>query len=170
MVTQTLTYSDNFYAEMLLREAGAARSGHGCLATGVAAVRALAATMGVRLGVVKDGSGLSYDDRESPATLRAWLHAATRLATYPDIYSTVYFGLAISCETGTLQERLCGPHTTGRVHAKTGTLDHVVALSGVTFTHSGRRVTFSFLLSGIHNMAKATRHLDAAVAVLARAA
>ncbi|HTW21694.1 MAG TPA: D-alanyl-D-alanine carboxypeptidase [Mycobacteriales bacterium] len=162
----TLTDSINFNAEMMLREAGAQLSGHGTPATGVAAVRAVATALGLPFGIDHDGSGLSYADRESPATIVAWLTKLTTLS----FYSRVYFALPLSCETGTLEGRMCGRHVRGRVRAKTGTLDHNTALSGYTTTLSGHRVTFSFLLSGFKDrrFTRVMGHVNAAVETTVR--
>jgi D-alanyl-D-alanine carboxypeptidase/D-alanyl-D-alanine-endopeptidase (penicillin-binding protein 4) len=164
IVRETLTVSDNYNAEMMLREAGYQHSGTGTRTSGVAAVEAEAARLHVRLGHVVDGSGLSYDDEESPITMLRWLRAIRRTSTA----DLVYDSMPTSCRTGTLEFRLCGTHVAGRVHAKTGTLDHVVALSGWTHTRSGVLVTFSFLLSGVRSLNAAQQHLDAAVSRLAR--
>jgi D-alanyl-D-alanine carboxypeptidase/D-alanyl-D-alanine-endopeptidase (penicillin-binding protein 4) len=166
IIDDTLTNSVNFNAEMMLREAGAQTSGFGSPATGIAAVQAFAAAHGLPLGTMHDGSGLSYTDRETPATIEKWL---AMLKTMP-IYPTVYYALPIACATGTLVGRLCGPNVDHRVRAKTGSLDHVAALSGYTTTNSGRPVTFSFLLSGFEdrNFTRVLNHLDAAVAVVVR--
>ena len=163
----TLTNSVNFNAEMMLREAGAQRSGYGSPATGVAAVKAVAAQLGLPIGTLHDGSGLSYADRESPATIVSWL---TTLKTSLPFYDTVYFALPLSCDTGTLVGRMCGSALRARVRAKTGTLDHHTALSGYTTTRSGRAVTFSFLLSGFKdkNMVRVMDHINAAVAAVVR--
>lgn len=160
----TLTDSINFNAEMMLREAGAQLSGHGGLHSGTHAVRQMAKTLGLPLGKVYDGSGLSYDDRESPAIIEKWLVALRGLPSY----DTVYGALPVSCETGTLEHRLCGKHVRGEVHAKTGTLDHISALSGYTQTKSGDVVTFSFLLSGVKDLTKANDHVDSAIALVVR--
>jgi D-alanyl-D-alanine carboxypeptidase/D-alanyl-D-alanine-endopeptidase (penicillin-binding protein 4) len=164
IVEKTLDVSDNFSAEMMLREAGYQRSGIGTRSTGVAAVLAEAHRLGVTLGHVADGSGLSYADEESPRAMIGWLHAVRSQPTFP----VVYDGVPTSCRSGTLRYRLCGSHVAGRVHAKTGTLDHVVALSGWTHTRDGRLVTFSFLLSHVRSLYAAQQHLDAAVSRLAR--
>jgi serine-type D-Ala-D-Ala carboxypeptidase/endopeptidase (penicillin-binding protein 4) len=166
IVDETLTNSVNFYAEMMLREAGAQRSGHGSLTTGIAAVHALARRLGLPLGTVHDGSGLSYTDRESPAIIERWLALLPSLPSY----NTVYFALPLGCDTGTLVGRLCGPHVRGKVRAKTGTLNHVSALSGYVTARSGHRVTFSFLASGFKdkNLRRVLDRVDAAVATLAR--
>jgi D-alanyl-D-alanine carboxypeptidase/D-alanyl-D-alanine-endopeptidase (penicillin-binding protein 4) len=164
IVHETLTISDNYNAEMMLREAGFQRAGKGTRTNGVAAIRAEAKRLNVHLGRVVDGSGLSYDDKESPRDIVRWLRATHHSSTAQDIYTSV----PTSCRTGTLEFRLCGEHVGGRIHAKTGTLDHVVALSGWTHTRSGALVTFSFLLSRVHSITTAQRHLDAAVSRLAR--
>ena len=160
----TLTISDNFNAEMMLREAGYDRNRRGSRRGGIAAVDALAHHLGVRLGSIHDGSGLSFDDRESPASMVAWLTAISRLGTFP----TVYAGMPISCETGTLEFRLCSKGIKGQVHAKTGTLDSVNTLSGFVRTRSGRIATFSVMLSGEHSSWTALEHLDAIVTAVAR--
>jgi D-alanyl-D-alanine carboxypeptidase/D-alanyl-D-alanine-endopeptidase (penicillin-binding protein 4) len=159
IVQETLTVSDNYNAEMMLREAGFQRSEKGTRANGVAAITATARRLGVHLGHVVDGSGLSYDDSESPRAIVSWLRAIRHSSTAQVVYDSV----PTSCRTGTLEFRLCGRHVGGRVHAKTGTLDHVVALSGWTHTRSGALVTFSFLLSKVRSISTAQHHLDAAV-------
>jgi D-alanyl-D-alanine carboxypeptidase/D-alanyl-D-alanine-endopeptidase (penicillin-binding protein 4) len=164
IVGETLTVSDNYNAEMMLREAGFQHSGKGTRTSGVAAIKAEAARLHVKLGHVVDGSGLSYDDKESPVSMVRWLQAIRRTPNADLIYNSV----PTSCRTGTLEFRLCGTHVAGRVHAKTGTLDHVVALSGWTHTRSGVLVTFSFLLSRVRSLSSAQQHLDAAVSRLAR--
>jgi D-alanyl-D-alanine carboxypeptidase/D-alanyl-D-alanine-endopeptidase (penicillin-binding protein 4) len=161
IVEATLGESINFYAEMMLREAGYQRSGQGTRPAGIAAVTAEAAKLHIPLGIVEDGSGLSYDDRESPATFTALLDA---LPTQTAAYSTIYAGLPVSCRPGdTLEYRMCGPLVRGLVRAKTGTLDHISSLSGYTVTGSNRLVVFSFLLSGIGSIDAANAHIDAAV-------
>ncbi|HWB66564.1 MAG TPA: D-alanyl-D-alanine carboxypeptidase [Mycobacteriales bacterium] len=167
IVNMTLRESINYYAEMMLREAGFHFTGrHGNRATGIAAVQRMAHRLSLPLGRFFDGSGLSYRDRETPGNFVAWL---TKLPQLSAVYKTIYSGLPVSCRpNGTLKSRLCGPHVKGVVHAKTGTLDHISTLSGYTTTEGGRSVTFSILLSGIRNTATAIKHIDAAVAAVVR--
>jgi D-alanyl-D-alanine carboxypeptidase/D-alanyl-D-alanine-endopeptidase (penicillin-binding protein 4) len=163
VVATMLTYSDNFYAEMLLDKLGRVTSGLGDRTNGLAAVFAEARSLHVRLVRDVDGSGLSYDDAESPNVLVDWLEATMRTRSG----DTLKAGLPIACETGTLQYRLCRPGTTGRVEAKTGSLTGVDTLSGFTTTAVGQPVVFSILLSGDSNDATAIDHIDQAVAVIA---
>jgi D-alanyl-D-alanine carboxypeptidase/D-alanyl-D-alanine-endopeptidase (penicillin-binding protein 4) len=164
IVDATLTDSINFDAEMMLREAGAQHSGHGSPTSGVAAIKAVARQLGLPFGTAHDGSGLSYADRETPATITRWLMALKSM----QIYTTVYFALPLSCETGTLEHRLCGPNVRGQVRAKTGTLTHISALSGYVTSKSGNPVTFSFLATGVKNFTKLYARVDAAVALMRR--
>ena len=149
---------------MMLREAGAQRSGHGSPKTGAAAERAVAKQLHVPLGIVHDGSGLSYTNRETPATLMRWL---LTLRSLP-YFLTVYYALPLSCVTGTLEHRLCGHSVRGKVRAKTGTLTHISALSGYVKAESGNDVTFSFLATGVRNYTKLYSKVDAAVGLLRR--
>ncbi len=166
IVGMTLRESINYYAEMMLRELGFQYAAHGTRAHGVAAVRAFAHRLSLPVGRVEDGSGLSYSNRETPGSFIAWL---AKLPSQPPAYRVVYTGLAVSCKHGgTLQHRMCGPHVRGKVHAKTGTLDHITSLSGYTETEGGRLVTFSFLFSGARSVTKASNHIDAALAAVVR--
>jgi D-alanyl-D-alanine carboxypeptidase/D-alanyl-D-alanine-endopeptidase (penicillin-binding protein 4) len=164
ILRRQLPNSDNFTAEMLLREVGFARSGVGTRKTGIAAILAEARRLGVPVGTVLDGSGLSRKNRDSPLIFVRWLDAASALPSFPALYAA----LPVSCQTGTLEDRLCGRETRGAVHAKTGTLDHVRVLSGFTTTHSGKSVTFSIMLAGVTSLTAAQRHLDSAVTAIVR--
>jgi D-alanyl-D-alanine carboxypeptidase/D-alanyl-D-alanine-endopeptidase (penicillin-binding protein 4) len=163
MVAYMLTESDNFVAEMLLDELGAAAGSRGGRKPGIAVVRAQAHALGVPLGAIHDGSGLSYSDRESPDSEVAWLDAAAASSSGAQLRDD----LPVACRTGTLQDRLCGSATTGRVSAKTGTLTGVSALSGYLTTRSGRDVTFSVLLAGMRNPTAGVARIDRAVTAVA---
>jgi D-alanyl-D-alanine carboxypeptidase/D-alanyl-D-alanine-endopeptidase (penicillin-binding protein 4) len=166
IIDDLLTNSVNYFAEMLLREIGAATSGHGTAASGIAAERTLAAKWKLPLGATYDGSGLSYSDRETPATITAWL---SKLTSEP-YYTTEFYALPLSCATGTLETRLCGPHVRDQVRAKTGTIDHVSALSGYFETMNHHFVTFSVLTSGFSDAdyQRIYNHVDAAIGVIRR--
>jgi D-alanyl-D-alanine carboxypeptidase/D-alanyl-D-alanine-endopeptidase (penicillin-binding protein 4) len=166
IVSMTLRESINYYAEMMLRELGFQYSGHGSRASGIAAIRNYAKGLGLPVGRLEDGSGLSYDNRETPGTFIAWL---AKLPTQPLTYRTVYDGLATSCSPdGTLKYRMCGPRMKHRVHAKTGTLTHITSLSGYTETERNRFVIFSFVFSGVRSVTTANRHIDAALGAIVR--
>jgi D-alanyl-D-alanine carboxypeptidase/D-alanyl-D-alanine-endopeptidase (penicillin-binding protein 4) len=135
--------SDNFYAEMLLKELGAVQGDAGTTAAGAGVVTGLLAQAGIPLDGVRlvDGSGLSLLDRvtaQSIVSLLAvmWSDVEMRLE--------LLASLPVAGRTGTLVHRMRGSPAAGVVHAKTGTLDRASALSGF----AGDRYVFSVLQNG----------------------
>ena len=88
-----------------------------------------------------DGSGLDPGDRMA-CTLGLALVSA--LSKYPDDLAA----LPVGGRTGTLRKRMLATASTGRVRAKTGTLNSVNALSGFADTPQGNVLTFSFVHNG----------------------
>ena len=121
--------SDNFTAELVLKQLGAVVAGEGTTAAGAEVVRSVLAAHAVPLAGVRiaDGSGLSSLDRMTPKALvtilqRGWADREVR---------SVLFGvLPVSGRDGTLEDRMSRPPARGNVRAKTGTLNGVSALSG----------------------------------------
>jgi D-alanyl-D-alanine carboxypeptidase/D-alanyl-D-alanine-endopeptidase (penicillin-binding protein 4) len=88
-----------------------------------------------------DGSGLSRHDLVTPraiATLLRYAQGQTWFAPY-------YRSLPVAGVDGSLQDRMKATVAAGRIHAKTGSVEHVRTLSGFAETPSGRRLIFSFL-------------------------
>jgi D-alanyl-D-alanine carboxypeptidase/D-alanyl-D-alanine-endopeptidase (penicillin-binding protein 4) len=165
VLRRTLKDSNNFAAELVLKEIGKVVSGDPSSTGGHAAVRDVLVQHGVTAGAGSDGSGLSVYDRQTAAAELALLQAADASPAAADFRAT----LPIACQDGTLEKRMCNTAAAGRVFAKTGTLPGVRALSGFTTTASGRSVWFSFQLTGITSGTKARDALDAAAVVLASA-
>jgi D-alanyl-D-alanine carboxypeptidase/D-alanyl-D-alanine-endopeptidase (penicillin-binding protein 4) len=122
-------HSDNFSAELLLKELGAVAGTSGTTAAGASVVAGVLAQNGVpTAGVtIADGSGLSSLDRLTPQAIVAileecWRDAGLRSALLP--------AMAVAGRSGTLQHRLLGPATRGSVVGKTGTTDLASVLSG----------------------------------------
>jgi D-alanyl-D-alanine carboxypeptidase/D-alanyl-D-alanine-endopeptidase (penicillin-binding protein 4) len=136
-------YSDNFYAEMLMKEVGAVQGSGGSAAAGLTVTRRLLAAAGVPLGGVRmvDGSGLSLVDRWTPSGLAGLLRT---MWLDPDLQPYVVPALPIAGETGTLEHRMRKGPAHGLVRAKTGTTDNSSALSGFV----GDRYVFSILENG----------------------
>jgi D-alanyl-D-alanine carboxypeptidase/D-alanyl-D-alanine-endopeptidase (penicillin-binding protein 4) len=88
-----------------------------------------------------DGSGLSEHDLVTPRAVVGLLSYA-RMQPWFNVY---YDSLPVSGVDGTLSERMKTPPVVGRIHAKTGSLDHVRTLSGYAETLDGRQLIFSFL-------------------------
>jgi D-alanyl-D-alanine carboxypeptidase/D-alanyl-D-alanine-endopeptidase (penicillin-binding protein 4) len=91
--------------------------------------------------VQTDGSGLSRHDLITPRAAVALLTYAQKQSWFP----TYFASLPIAGVDGTLQERLKDTIAAGRIHAKTGSVEHVRTLSGYADLPSGRRLIFSFL-------------------------
>src|SRR6185437_15645887 len=98
-------YSDNFYAEMLMKEIGAVQGGSGSAAAGIAVTRRLLAGAGVPLAGVRmvDGSGLSLMDRWTPNGLADLL---LKMWFDPDLQAYVVPALPVAGRTGTLRHRM----------------------------------------------------------------
>jgi D-alanyl-D-alanine carboxypeptidase/D-alanyl-D-alanine-endopeptidase (penicillin-binding protein 4) len=121
--------SDNFRAEMLLKELGAEAGTGGTSAAGAAVVRRVLAEAGVPLAgvVIADGSGLSLLDR---LTATAIARILTTAWSDPALRGPLWAALPAAGEQGTLEHRLKDPPALGVVHAKTGTTNEASALSG----------------------------------------
>jgi serine-type D-Ala-D-Ala carboxypeptidase/endopeptidase (penicillin-binding protein 4) len=135
--------SDNFVAEMLVKELGAVQGTRGTTAAGLAVVTGLLASAGVPLDGVQlvDGSGLSLDDRLTPSALASLLSV---MWTDFEVRLELLASLPLAGRTGTLHDRMRGGAATGVVRAKTGTTSNASALSGFV----ADRYVFSILQNG----------------------
>jgi PBP4 family serine-type D-alanyl-D-alanine carboxypeptidase len=156
--------SDNFVAEMLLKELGAVLAGRGTTAAGAEVVRDELESAGVPLAGVRiaDGSGLSRLDRLTADALIGILRTG---ADDPAIRGAFVTSLSVAGISGTLEHRLERRPTRSRVIAKTGTTNVASALAGFV----RRRYAFAILQNGSpvpYWSARAAQ--DRFVAVLAR--
>jgi D-alanyl-D-alanine carboxypeptidase/D-alanyl-D-alanine-endopeptidase (penicillin-binding protein 4) len=140
-VTRINIPSDNFAAEMLLKNLGSTFGSAGSTPAGASLVRTTLAELGVSARLY-DGSGLSRADQVSP---REIVDLLTEMAARPEEGEALRSSLPVAGRTGTLAGRMRGTAASGVCHAKTGTLRGVSALSGYCDTTSGHLVAFSFL-------------------------
>jgi D-alanyl-D-alanine carboxypeptidase/D-alanyl-D-alanine-endopeptidase (penicillin-binding protein 4) len=91
--------------------------------------------------VQADGSGLSRHDLVTPRALVAVLQYAQKEPWF-DAY---YASLPIAGVDGTLEDRMKKTAAVGKIHAKSGSLEHVRTRSGYAETASGKRLIFSFM-------------------------
>jgi D-alanyl-D-alanine carboxypeptidase/D-alanyl-D-alanine-endopeptidase (penicillin-binding protein 4) len=156
--------SDNFTAELLLKQLGAVVLGRGTSAAGASVVLQTLSEADVPVNGVRivDGSGLSRLDRLTANALAAILRAAWN---DPAVRPTFVSALPVAGVNGTLEDRLRKPPARGRVLAKTGTTSDASALSGYVST----RFLFTVLQNG-HPLSYwwARRAQDRFVQVLAR--
>jgi D-alanyl-D-alanine carboxypeptidase/D-alanyl-D-alanine-endopeptidase (penicillin-binding protein 4) len=135
--------SDNFEAEMLLKQLGAVQAERGSTASGVGVVAGLLVQAGVPMTGVRlvDGSGLSLLDR---FTANALVSLLTVMWNDPGVRPELLAALPVAGRTGTLEHRMRGTAAAGVVLAKTGTTSNASALSGFV----GDRYVFSILQNG----------------------
>jgi D-alanyl-D-alanine carboxypeptidase/D-alanyl-D-alanine-endopeptidase (penicillin-binding protein 4) len=144
IVNTTDVYSDNFFAETLLKLLGARFGGAGTTAAGAAVVEAFAQAHGSGVHAV-DGSGLTRSNRASPRQIVDLL-----LAMRGDPAGDEFIqDLALTGKEGTVADRMHGTAAYGRCRTKTGTITGVSNLSGYCFNKSGRIMAFSILMNGV---------------------
>ena len=91
----------------------------------------------------ENGAGLSRDTRITAQTMGALLEFAWRQTYMPEYVAS----LSLTGMDGTLRRRFADRNLAGSAHLKTGSLDHVTAISGYLQARSGRR----FAVVVLHN-------------------
>ena len=148
MIKFTILWSDNRLADRLAkdaaREIGYPTTGKGLTTTFKQALNELGIDhTGLQ---VKDGSGLSKENRISAATV---VDLIVKIRNNP-VFASIYEGLPIGGETGTLQKRFLetAPEAVGHVHAKTGWVNNSVTMAG--YVEEGEKeYVFAILADGI---------------------
>ena len=157
--------SENLHAELALRLAGKLRGDGGSFEGGVAAVKQFLLQAGLKEDefTFLDGSGLSRRDLVTPAATVQLLIYAARQPWGPVFEES----LPVSGVDGSLSDRFQKTPAAGLIHAKTGSLSHVNALSGYGQTQSGERFVFSIFCNN-HNLpaSKVLAAIDAVMQIL----
>ena len=135
--------SQNFYADMLLKDVGAKTYGEGSWRNGEKAVKDMITTAGANAKSLNmaDGSGLSRRNMIEPRQILAvlvYLHGRSDFEAFKA-------SLPIMGIDGTLKGRMTGTPAEGNVHAKTGTIGGVRALSGYMTAGNGHKLAFSMI-------------------------
>ena len=139
--------SSNFIAEMLLKTLGAeVRGTPGTWKKGVEVAEELLSELGLPRGsyVLKNGSGLNDTNRFTAHQISILLASVWR--RFP-VMAEFVSSLGIAARDGTLRLRMEGTEAAGRLRAKTGTLEHVTALSGYVASVGGERFAFSIMVN-----------------------
>ena len=135
--------SQNLHTEMLLRTV-ARQSGVWATPEDLVKVpTAFYAEAGIAADDViqTDASGLSRHDLVTPRAIVTLLRFAEKQSWFGPYYAS----LPVAGVDGTLEDRMKNTTAAGRIHAKTGSVEHVRTLSGFADTPGGRRLIFSFL-------------------------
>jgi len=137
--------SDNFFAEMLVKDLGARYGGAGTTAAGAGVVtKTIAKLLDIHPHVV-DGSGLSEEDKTSPYQVADLL---VELASTP-IGAVLRDSMAVAGRTGTLELRMRHTRAEGHCQGKTGTLTGVSNLVGYCQAQDGHTLVFAIFTDGI---------------------
>ena len=128
---------------MLLRTLGREVKNYGSLTAGLEVLQEFTAQAGITLDEFRfaDGSGLS---REALVTPHALIKLLEYMARSPR-FEAFYDSLPVAGVDGTLADHSNRTRAEGRIHAKTGTVEHTNALSGYMDLPSGKRLAFSIL-------------------------
>ena len=146
--------SRNLQAEIVLREVSKARGRQGTRKGGIEELKAFLAEIGVPSADYnfEDGSGLSRLNLTTPETVTRLLrhmHRDAHREQWMDL-------LPVGGEDGSLAFRYRDLKE-GRVLAKTGTIEHVGALSGYIETGRGRWLAFSVMVNNANARASEIR-------------
>lgn len=137
--------SDNLMAESLVRTVGRVKGVAGTYDAGNAVEMPFFQKLGVDTDVIRlvDGCGLG---RRNMVTARAVGQLLLGMHGRPD-WKFYYDSLPIAGVDGTLRSRMKNTRAAGNVHAKTGTLTGVRALSGYVTGTRGDLYVFSLLMN-----------------------
>jgi serine-type D-Ala-D-Ala carboxypeptidase/endopeptidase (penicillin-binding protein 4) len=158
IVQDTNVPSNNYLAEMLLKDVGGAFGDSGSTAGGIVVVERFAAQQGARFAG-ENGSGLTRRNKASPKSVVKLLDSMIEVdektppsaqADQREQRDAWVSSLAVAGRTGTVAHRMRGTAARGRCHVKTGTLNGVSALSGYCFQgpeDADHAVIFSLLMN-----------------------
>lgn len=144
----TAKVSQNLHAELALRAVAREKRNEGSREAGLEEMKSFLGQSGVPSDAYhfSDGSGLSRLDLITPAAMIQLL-----LTMYRSPLREDWIGLLpVGGQDGTLNGRFGEAAALGRIHAKTGTLTHVSALSGYAQRRDGSWVAFAILVNN-HN-------------------
>ena len=137
--------SQNLHAEMFLREVGRKEFGTASTAAGLFVEQDFLRSAGVVDGdvVLTDGSGLSPQDVVTPRAVIAVLRYAYTQSWGEKFAST----LPVAGTDGTLANRFSAGPALGMIHAKTGSIDNVRAISGYATSRRGEPLVFCIFVN-----------------------
>ena len=139
-------HSDNLSAEMTLYSLAASFNLYPVSARqGIKVIDSLLTLAGVEADDynIADGSGVSRYSLLSAAQILSVLKYMYTAA--PELFLLYYMSLPVAGIDGTLRSRMNNNAATGKVHAKTGTLQGVSCLSGYIISKNKHLIAFSIL-------------------------
>lgn len=161
-----LKLSNNGHAEILVKSVGRKMRNQGTWSAGLGSISTFLADSGVRANNLRmvDGSGLSRQDLITPEEVTALLHSAQSKPWFTTWYDALPIaGNPARLVGGTLASRMVGTAAANNVHAKTGSLTSVSALSGYVTNAAGEKLIFSVISKDW--IGASTRSLEDSIAV-----
>lgn len=153
--------SDNLSTEMTLRALAFESFGKSASAKkGVKLLDSLIVEVGLNPKDYRlvDGSGVSHYNLVSVELLNEILKYMNEY--HPELFAILYDSFPIAGVDGTIEERMEEGSAYNNVHAKTGTLSGVSALSGYLHTKSGDLISFSINTQNFVGSAKTARNFQ----------
>jgi serine-type D-Ala-D-Ala carboxypeptidase/endopeptidase (penicillin-binding protein 4) len=147
VIVNTNKPSYNLGAEMILYALAEQDSGKPATAkNGISMIDSLISLVGLNPEnySLADGSGVSRYDLVSAELLTSVLKYLYE--NKPALYKKLYYSLPIAGRDGTLKRRMLDTPAQNNVHAKTGTLSGVSALSGYVTSKNNHEIVFSILI------------------------
>ena len=153
----------NLHAELLFRTLGKTFHGDGSAEAATAVLKDTLAKMAISPDsvVVYDGSGLSRMNLVTPSAILALLEYMHR----HENFSYFLDSLPVAGTDGTLKERLRNTSAEGRIFAKTGSMTHVLNLSGYLKDRKGRMFAFSIMTNNYAGPTETLKGLQDALLV-----
>src|SRR3954453_20649250 len=160
IVQDTLVPSNNYLAEMLLKDVGSQFGGIGSTPGGISIVKLFASQQGAKFAG-ENGSGLTRRNKASPASVVKLLDSMIEIDARKSpeeqhaqehLRDAWIDSLAVAGRSGTVANRMRGTAAAGNCHLKTGTLTRVSALSGYCFRggdDADHAVIFSLLMNNV---------------------
>lgn len=147
MVKDMMKFSNNFVAEMLVKNLAAEKKGMGAsLAQGVDVIKQCFLRWEMpKSCVYLNPSGLSHDNKFSPQDLVTVLNIAAENMEYSSEFMA---SMPIAGLDGTLKNRMKNTPAQGEVRAKTGLLNGVAGLGGYHRSKSGQLYAFILVYNG----------------------
>lgn len=165
MVKDMMKYSNNYVAEMLVKQIASTQVGPpGSIPVGMEKVRQYIRRTGISSGLeVENPSGLTRKNRFQAKALHDYLVA---LHGQFDIFAEALSSYPLAGVDGTLERRMRGTPAQGWVRAKTGLLNGVTGLAGYAGRRDGQLLTFVFMFNGRADKSGSARQLLDDLAVI----
>jgi D-alanyl-D-alanine carboxypeptidase/D-alanyl-D-alanine-endopeptidase (penicillin-binding protein 4) len=145
IIKATNQKSLNLYAETILKTIAKEKSSSASTENGLKIINDYWSQKGVNLTgfYMNDGSGLSRHNAISPYHFTQIMFAISK----ENYYTTFKNSLAIAGVSGTLKSLCVGTDASGRIIAKSGTLERGISYTGYVKSSSGKILSFSMIFN-----------------------